>query len=58
MNDGKILRDVLDEFMSGINVHQPERVAALFTEDGIFRGLGPYSVGRGWRRITAANRRT
>jgi hypothetical protein len=36
MNDGKILRDVLDEFMSGINVHQPERVAALFTEDGIF----------------------
>ena len=29
-----------------IDAHDPERVAAVFTEDAIFQGLHPYSVGR------------
>ena len=45
-DEEKILRDVLDRWKSGIEAHQPGEVAALFTEDGIFQGLRPYSVGR------------
>lgn len=41
-----ILRDVLDEWKAGVDAHEPERVAACFTEDAIFQGLHPYSVGR------------
>lgn len=45
-DEEKILRDVLDRWKSGIEAHEPGEVAALFTEDGIFQGLRPYSVGR------------
>lgn len=41
-----ILRDVLDRWKAAVDAHHPERVAALFTEDAIFQGLHPYSVGR------------
>ncbi|MGW3562515.1 YybH family protein [Streptomyces sp. NPDC000941] len=41
-----ILHDVLDRWKAGVDNHEPERVASLFTEDAIFQGLRPYSVGR------------
>jgi uncharacterized protein (TIGR02246 family) len=41
-----ILRTVLDQWKSAVDRHEPEQVAALFTEDAIFQGLHPYSVGR------------
>jgi uncharacterized protein (TIGR02246 family) len=41
-----VLRAVLDEWQAGVDAHEPERVAAGFTEDAIFQGLHPYSVGR------------
>ncbi|MGI5459775.1 YybH family protein [Streptomyces sp. CA-249302] len=45
-DDKAILNSVLDEWRAGVDAHQPERVAARFTEDAIFQGLHPYSVGR------------
>jgi uncharacterized protein (TIGR02246 family) len=42
----KTLRDVLDRWKSAVDAHEPERVAADFTENAIFQGLHPYSVGR------------
>jgi uncharacterized protein (TIGR02246 family) len=44
-NEG-ILRGVLDGWKAAVDAHDPERVAAYFTEDAIFQGLHPYSVGR------------
>lgn len=44
MND--ILDDVLTQWKSAIDDHDPQRAAALFTEDAIFQGLHPYGVGR------------
>ena len=41
-----ILRDVLDRWRAGVDAHEPRQVAALFTEDAIFQGLRPYTVGR------------
>jgi uncharacterized protein (TIGR02246 family) len=41
-----ILTGVLDAWKSAVDAHDPERVAAFFTEDAIFQGLHPYSVGR------------
>lgn len=41
-----VLRDVLDPWKSALDAHEPERIAALFTEDAIFQGLHPYGVGR------------
>jgi uncharacterized protein (TIGR02246 family) len=40
------LRGVLDRWKAGVDAHEPERVASAFTEDAIFQGLHPYSVGR------------
>ncbi|WP_225848092.1 nuclear transport factor 2 family protein [Streptomyces sp. HPF1205] len=45
-DDQAILRGVLDEWKAGVDAHEPERVAACFTEDAIFQGLHPYTVGR------------
>jgi uncharacterized protein (TIGR02246 family) len=42
-----IVRTVLDEWKAGIDTHDPARVAAVFTEDAVFQGLHPYTVGRG-----------
>ncbi|MFJ3308830.1 hypothetical protein ACIPSA_38450 [Streptomyces sp. NPDC086549] len=41
-----ILRGVLDQWKAGVDGHEPELVAARFTEDAIFQGLRPYTVGR------------
>jgi uncharacterized protein (TIGR02246 family) len=41
-----ILREVLDQWKAAVDAHEPERVASHFTEDAIFQGLHPYSVGR------------
>jgi ketosteroid isomerase-like protein len=42
----EILRGVLDRWKAAVDAHEPERVAAGFTEDAIFQGLHPYGVGR------------
>jgi uncharacterized protein (TIGR02246 family) len=44
-NEG-ILRGVLDWWKAAVDAHDPQRVASYFTEDAIFQGLHPYSVGR------------
>ncbi len=41
-----VLRDVMDRWQAGINAAQPERVADAFTDDAVFQGLRPYTVGR------------
>jgi uncharacterized protein (TIGR02246 family) len=41
----EILRAVLDRWKSAVDAHDPKRVAANFTDDAIFQGLHPYSVG-------------
>jgi uncharacterized protein (TIGR02246 family) len=41
-----ILRGVLDRWKAAVDAHDPERVASCYTEDAIFQGLHPYSVGR------------
>lgn len=40
-----VLRGVLDAWKAGVDAHDPARVAAVFTDDAIFQGLRPYSVG-------------
>ncbi|MFE3901241.1 SgcJ/EcaC family oxidoreductase [Streptomyces sp. NPDC059153] len=45
-HDETTLRTVLDGWKAAVNGHQPDLVAAQFTEDAIFQGLHPYSVGR------------
>jgi uncharacterized protein (TIGR02246 family) len=35
----RILTGVLDEWADGIRAHEPERVAAHFTEDAVFQGF-------------------
>jgi uncharacterized protein (TIGR02246 family) len=46
MDASQVIVDVMDEWQAGIAVHDPVRVAAVFTEDAVFQGLGPYGVGR------------
>ncbi|XVV15217.1 YybH family protein [Actinoplanes sp. CA-131856] len=41
-----VLREVLDAWRDAVGQHQPDRVAALFTDDAVFQGLHPYTVGR------------
>ena len=41
-----ILRGVLSRWKAAVDAHDPDRVASCFTEDAIFQGLHPYSVGR------------
>ncbi|MFK4147049.1 SgcJ/EcaC family oxidoreductase [Streptomyces sp. NPDC004065] len=41
-----VLRDVLDLWKEAVDGHEPERAASVFTEDAVFQGLRPYSVGR------------
>jgi uncharacterized protein (TIGR02246 family) len=42
----EILRGVLDQWKAAVDNHEPQRVASHFTEDAVFQGLRPYSVGR------------
>ena len=46
MSTEAILRSVMDRWQAGIDAHEPVRVAAVFTEDAVFQGLRPYTVGR------------
>ncbi|MEU8819758.1 SgcJ/EcaC family oxidoreductase [Actinoplanes sp. NPDC048796] len=39
------LRGLLDAWRDAVDRHLPDRVAALFTDDAVFQGLHPYSVG-------------
>ncbi|MER8187930.1 nuclear transport factor 2 family protein [Kitasatospora sp. NPDC094015] len=41
-----VLRGVLDEWKAAVDAHAPDRIAACFTDDAIFQGLHPYTVGR------------
>jgi uncharacterized protein (TIGR02246 family) len=41
-----VVTAVLDRWKSAVDAHDPDRVAAGFTEDAVFQGLHPYSVGR------------
>jgi len=41
-----VLEDVMDRWKDAVDAHDPERVAAGFTEDALFQGLKPYGVGR------------
>ena len=41
----QILTTVLARWKSAVDAHDPERVAENFTEDAIFQGLHPYTVG-------------
>lgn len=45
MSEVQILRTVLDRWKSAVDAHEPDRVAACFTDDAIFQGLQPYTVG-------------
>ena len=46
MNDNEnILDSVLKQWKSAVDAHDPDRVASCFTDDAIFQGLHPYSVG-------------
>jgi uncharacterized protein (TIGR02246 family) len=46
VRDTEILHEVLDRWKAGIDAGAPQRVAEVFTENAIFQGLHPYSVGR------------
>ena len=46
LDDTTALRSALDPWKAAVDAHDPEAVAAVFTEDAIFQGLHPYSVGR------------
>jgi hypothetical protein len=41
-----ILRSVLDGWRAAFDAHNPQQAAAFFTDDAIFQGLHPYTVGR------------
>jgi uncharacterized protein (TIGR02246 family) len=45
MNTNSILSTVLDQWKAGIDAHDPDAVAKVFTDDAIFQGLHPYSIG-------------
>ncbi|MFC0626328.1 hypothetical protein [Kribbella deserti] len=45
MNPSSILTAVLDRWKAGVDAHEPKAVAAVFTQDAIFQGLRPYSIG-------------
>ncbi|MEV6288228.1 SgcJ/EcaC family oxidoreductase [Kribbella sp. NPDC051770] len=45
MSATEILTAVADRWRSAVDAHDPELVASYFTDDAIFQGLHPYSVG-------------
>jgi uncharacterized protein (TIGR02246 family) len=46
VQDIEIVHQVLDRWKAGIDAGDPQRIAEVFTENAIFQGLHPYSVGR------------
>jgi uncharacterized protein (TIGR02246 family) len=45
-DDEQVIRGVMDRWKAAVDAHQPEQVADCFTEDAIFQGMHPYTVGR------------
>jgi hypothetical protein len=45
MNTTSILSTVLDQWKAGVDAHDPDAVAKVFTDGAIFQGLHPYSIG-------------
>ena len=43
--DETVLHDVLDRWKDAVDRHEPKRAASYFTEDAVFQGLHPYTVG-------------
>jgi len=41
----QILDDVLNQWRAAVNAHDSHRASSYFTDDAIFQGLHPYSVG-------------
>ncbi|MFI6095543.1 YybH family protein [Lentzea sp. NPDC051213] len=41
-----MIKTVMDRWKDAVDAHDPEQVAANFTEDAIFQGFKPYGVGR------------
>jgi uncharacterized protein (TIGR02246 family) len=41
-----VIDDLLGAWKKAVDAHRPAEVAGLFTEDAVFRGLRPYTVGR------------
>ncbi|MGW1496966.1 hypothetical protein ACWCPZ_37860, partial [Streptomyces sp. NPDC002402] len=48
-DDQAVLRSVLDRWKAAVDKHEPGLAVAEFTEDAIFQGLPPYTVG--WEGI-------
>ena len=46
MDGVQIIHGTMDEWKAGIDAHDPNRAAAVFSEDAVFQGLRPYGVGR------------
>jgi uncharacterized protein (TIGR02246 family) len=44
--DERVIQAVMDRWKAAVDAHEPEKVADCFTEDAIFQGMHPYSVGR------------
>ena len=45
VTEQELLRSVLDAWKAGVDTHEPQQVASVFTDDAIFQGLHPYTVG-------------
>jgi uncharacterized protein (TIGR02246 family) len=45
MNTTSILSTLVDQWKAGVDAHEPGAVAKVFTDDAIFQGLHPYSIG-------------
>jgi len=45
-DDEQVLRGVMDRWKAAVDAHEPAQVAGCFTEDAIFQGMHPYTVGR------------
>jgi uncharacterized protein (TIGR02246 family) len=45
VQDTEIVHEVLDRWKAGIDAVDPQGIAEVFTENAIFQGLHPYSVG-------------
>jgi uncharacterized protein (TIGR02246 family) len=45
-DDEQVISGVMDRWKAGVDAHEPDQVAACFTEDAIFQGMRPYTVGR------------
>ena len=40
-----LLRSVLNKWKAAVDAHNPPQVATVFTDDAIFQGVHPYTVG-------------